>query len=694
MDEYFDLMFGNAAGHVAVAYKGPRDSWHEQQFEWPTDRSKLLWWAKQHARGHLFICPALRADAHTRKKGDGINLRWLWADVDWDKVPTDKHAVVRKRIAQLGTYVVASGTADNVHVYVRLTKAVDVAEHFRLNTGLRDYLYADAKHADNSLLRLPGSTNWKTNPGVLVTKSGGHGKRVSPDALMRLRAFARVRGTGTAGVVDWVSVDTSDVPRRLIRLAKMESDEAIGRYGSRHRAVWAVVGDLHGAGLTVDQIHTLMDEFRPAKEKRDDEHGAYDVHKDVARRLFMLQEAQRAIDEGGDWEGAIEELTEQEQQALDVPESVRKILARRKAMREALRIEAEESFTPPPTERVRTLADLKLSPPDPMKYLIKDILGVKHNGVLIAQWKTGKTTFAMDLVKSLVDGDPFLGQFEITKRCRVVFWSLEVEMDELTRDFALPMQFQHDTDLLVFDGVGHGVNILTEAGKKYTVAQLNGYDVWVIDSLSVLAVWAGVNIDKDNVDTRRLFAAIDEIKARSGVQVSFVLAHTPRAEMQEGKERARGASAIDEHAGARWILTEDGGVRFLSVNGRGVALRQTSLVFDAETKRSAIGGETRAELADENNVQAVVTLVRGAPGLSKLKLTEMVKRRLNCGAAAARDAIEESVENGWLEVRRETRSGGGRATVRHYPAGSKNNGGATPRAVNFRKVGSGERRVN
>lgn len=688
MDEYLDLLFGTNPGHVAVAYKGPRDSWHEQQFEWPTDRSKLLWWAEQHTRGDLFVCPALRADAHTRKKGDGIHLRWLWADVDWDKVPSDKRELVRKRIDQLGSYIVASGTGDNAHVYVRLSREVGAQDHYRLNAGLRDYLYADAKHADNSLLRIPGTKNWKHKGGTPVVVRGGHRKSFRPEQLLALRAFARVK----PGDVDWTRVDVGDVPARLRRLVKMSSDEAIGRYGSRHKAVWAVVGDLNGAGLTSDQIHTMMDQFPPALEKRDDEHGAYDVHKDITRRLAMLQEAQRRLDDGDDWEGAFRELTEEEQQSLVVPEAVRRIMERRKHYREALRIEAEESFNPPPPERVRSLADLRANPPTPMKHLIEGLLGIKHNAVLIAQWKTGKTTFAMDLVKSLVDGDPFLGEFKVTKQCRVVFWSLEVEMDELTRDFALPMQFERDGDLLVFDGVGHGVNILTEAGKQYAVAQLNGYDVWVIDSLSVLGAWTGVNVDKDNVDTRRLFAAIDEIKSRSGVSVSVVLAHTPRAEMEEGKERARGASAIDEHAGARWILTADGGVRFFSVNGRGVSLGQTSLVFNGETKRSVLGGETRAEMAEENNVQAVVSLVRGAPGLSKLKLTEMVKRRLKCGVGVARDAIEEAVETGWVEARRETRTSGGRASVRHYPVGvdkdANGGGGATPRAVNFRRATS------
>lgn len=717
MDEssaYLDLMFGTAHGHVAVAYKGPRDSWHEQQFEWPEDRSKVLWWAKQHARGNLFICPALRTDAHTRKKGDGTNLHWLWADVDWDKVPADKHEVVRKRISQVGTYVVSSGTGDNAHVYVKLSRVVSVVDHFRLNTGLRDYLYADAKHADNSLLRLPGSTNWKTKPGTPVRKIAGHNKRISPDALIKLRAFARVKAIqGDTGMVDWVKVDVSDVPRRLVRMANMSPDEGLGRYGSRHKAVWAIVGDLHRAGLDDHTIHTLMDGCPLEVSKREDEHGAYDVHKDVARRLAAIVDAQRVVDTDGEDDSPFRDLTDEElaefkdQSPANI--AVNKELARREVKREADRIEAMRRFMAPPDDVSWTAAEMMANPPQRMKYLIgpmtegeRGIAGVKHNVVITAQYKTGKTALVLaSLARALCDGESFLDAFETPAGGVVVgHWNCEMEGDELFEDYIACAGFENPDNLKIANLRGYGVNILTAEGKAWTVEWLRSRDVkvWTIDSLARLLRMCGVK-EKENDEVLNVLMAVDEIKVEAGVDVCFVIAHTGRVQHEEGSERARGATVIDDWPDARWILTKEGAgpeaVRFLAVEGRGVSLRTTSLVFDGDTKRSVLGGESRTDVADDGNVQAVVEIVRATPGLSKLKLTEMVKRRLKSGIGVARDAIEESIENGWVEVRRETRSGGGRASIKHFPVGGENSKysvssegtGATPRPINFRSSG-------
>jgi len=206
----------------------------------------------------------------------------------------ENRGLIEDRISRIGSLVVASGTGDNRHVYVRLTEAVSVEDHYRLNTGLRDYLSADNKQSDETLLRLPGTINHKPGAGrARVRVVGGHRRRVSPDTLRAHQTWqaARTAGVVRGGADDWEPVDVSGVPLRLRRLARMSPDEPIGRYGSRHKATCGVVRELTQRRLTADQIHTLLDAFPPAVGKAEDENGAYEVHKDIDRVLLRLEVA-------------------------------------------------------------------------------------------------------------------------------------------------------------------------------------------------------------------------------------------------------------------------------------------------------------------------------------------------------------------------------------------------------------------
>src|ERR1044072_2589537 len=107
-EQYLRQIYGTQQGYVAVGYIDRDSTWHEDQFAWPSEKAKLLTWAERDS--NIFICPALRRNAHTRKKGDMLPTRWLWADVDWQTVPADKLEEVNRRIAELGGVLVLSGS--------------------------------------------------------------------------------------------------------------------------------------------------------------------------------------------------------------------------------------------------------------------------------------------------------------------------------------------------------------------------------------------------------------------------------------------------------------------------------------------------------------------------------------------------------------------------------------------------------
>ncbi|GIJ75996.1 hypothetical protein SAMN05443287_106197 [Micromonospora phaseoli] len=280
---YLRRMFGSHTGYVALAakrtdQKGMSD---RKRFRWPGQQNAILDWAEaESAKGYnVFVCPALRDNEGEPKAGAGVNLRWLWAEVDWQTVPETKRAEVEVRIKELATFKVRSGSTHdgrrNVHVYVKLPRVVSGDEHYQLNTGLKEYLYADAKQSDVSYLRLPGTFNHKTSDPVPVGMFKGTGRQISNDDLNRLRTRAMRRATAPA---EWERVDVSHVAKRWKRLA--HTLPGCHPIADRSKALWAIIGDLIKAGLTKDEIHTLMDDA-PMALARDNPDR---VHQDIEKR--------------------------------------------------------------------------------------------------------------------------------------------------------------------------------------------------------------------------------------------------------------------------------------------------------------------------------------------------------------------------------------------------------------------------
>lgn len=282
---YLRRMFGDHPGYVAVAAKRTDQNGlpYRQRFEWPTQEEAVLDWADgQSGQGqNVFVIPALRDNPGEPKAKAGVNLRWLWAEVDWQKVPDARRGEVEVRIKELATFKVRSGSTHhgrkNAHVYVKLPGVVSVDEHYKLNTGLKEHLYADAKQSDAAYLRLPGTFNHKGPEPVPVVMVRGTGQAVSSDDLSRFQTHAVRRSSAP---IKWGRADVSHVPNRWKRLA--HTRPGCHPLSNRSEAVWAIIGDLIQAGLTEDEIHTLMDDAPMVEDIRADR--PYDVHKDIEKR--------------------------------------------------------------------------------------------------------------------------------------------------------------------------------------------------------------------------------------------------------------------------------------------------------------------------------------------------------------------------------------------------------------------------
>jgi len=55
------------------------------------------------------------------------------------------------------------------------------------------------------------------------------------------------------------------------------------------------------------------------------------------------------------------------------------------------------------------------------EYLIDQFLHAKDSVILAGKAKTGKSVLLFQLIASLTSGEPFLGEFKVFKKCKVLY---------------------------------------------------------------------------------------------------------------------------------------------------------------------------------------------------------------------------------------------------------------------------------
>ena len=100
---------------------------------------------------------------------------------------------------------------------------------------------------------------------------------------------------------------------------------------------------------------------------------------------------------------------------------------------EAKRQFDDEENPPPTLPDGKSLADLLAAPRTETPFLIDDLAPAGGRVLLAAPGKAGKTTLIQNLIRSLADGDPFLGRFNVAKPCRqIALIDTEMTSDQLT----------------------------------------------------------------------------------------------------------------------------------------------------------------------------------------------------------------------------------------------------------------------
>ena len=296
--------------------------------------------------------------------------------------------------------------------------------------------------------------------------------------------------------------------------------------------------------------------------------------------------------------------------------------------------------------------EVALAAPEPaVRWRVEGLLPAEGNATLTATRKTGKTTTVANLLRALADGLPFLDAFPVVPLAgRVALLNYEVAHDQLTR-WLRALDLEHPERVSLFPLRGHRVPLLTDDGAAWLVRRLRKVEaeVMVVDPFGRAFVAAGGETENDNTGVLRFLARLDEIKTAAGVSELVMLVHGNRDAM-EGRERSRGASALEDWPDALWRLTaDDNGARFLSAGGRDVDVPEQRLEYDPTTRRLTLSGGSRRQEAMRPVQEDIVELLEASPRMSGRKIEAALEAR-ELTRDVVRGALAQLVKDGRVVV--------------------------------------------
>lgn len=264
-------------------------------------------------------------------------------------------------------------------------------------------------------------------------------------------------------------------------------------------------------------------------------------------------------------------------------------------------------------------------------YRIEGLWPTGGRVVLAAARKAGKTTVLGNLIRSLVDGDTFLGRYGTRQTTgRVVL--IDDELDErMLRRWLREQGIAHTDRVVVVPLRGRvaDLDLLDTACRTRWAALLREHnaEVLILDCLRPVLDSLGLSEDKD---AGRFLVALDALLAEAGISEAVVSHH-----MGHNGERSRGDSRLRDWPDAEWRVvreqTDDeheddaSARRYLTATGRDVAVSEALLSYDPASRRLTVGGGTRRQEKLRPVVEDVVELLGEAPGLSQRATEERLK---------------------------------------------------------------------
>lgn len=329
--------------------------------------------------------------------------------------------------------------------------------------------------------------------------------------------------------------------------------------------------------------------------------------EDAAERLMTL--AAEAPEYSAPADGSL---------AIDAPivadDRVLAELDRLRIQDEARRLFKAETLDRVAPPKACSLSDLLAEPDDQIQYRIEGLQPIGGRGIFAAQFKAGKTTTSINLVRSLVDeDDPFLGMFRvelIPGNCGIL--DFEMHRHQLKHWYRNGgIRNQDRVRLWSLRGYASSFNIIdpdVRAGWAQTL-RAQGITYLVLDCLRAVLDAIGLTEDKD---AGKFLAAFDALLAEAGIPEAVVIVH-----MGHQNERARGDSRIRDWPDFEWNLVrqneDPASPRFFKAFGRDVDVPEAGLVYDTATRRLSLVSGSRKDEGDADTIKAIIDTLRASP---------------------------------------------------------------------------------
>lgn len=208
-------------------------------------------------------------------------------------------------------------------------------------------------------------------------------------------------------------------------------------------------------------------------------------------------------------------------------------------------------------------------------WLLKGLVENGQRVILSGYRKAGKTTAFIGALKSIVDGDDFMGYYESVPsgECPVLYLNLEVPERTMRSYLFDTIGIKNKQRLRIWDLLGYKVDILNDPFFERLRDYINGEGVCCLFVDPLRQFYTGD--ENDNTIAKEVTDRIDLLmKECDSLQTVFIVAHTghenggANVQVEAGFARPRGASKWGDWADVLMALSTRGQDRFFAYVGR------------------------------------------------------------------------------------------------------------------------------